>query len=237
MVKLTDEELWDKYQTELREIYDRKKANKPIYPLVHLIKKYYKDKAMPLDALVVEIGFGNGGTLEQLSGIYKVCYGFDISPKNVKLTKNTFKEKGIQNVKFEVHNIMDPPKYSDYFDVMVLSHVLEHFDSKEVKTVFNNIKTLLKKGGILFGATPCNIPLNPRICPNCGFVFEIDGHKQIFDDRKISELLSQNGFEVQLARHFNPEHFYWGESFFFKLLHKIYEKKLSTQLEFIAKSI
>ena len=34
MTKLSDEELWDRYQTELRYIYDRKKDVKPIYPLI-----------------------------------------------------------------------------------------------------------------------------------------------------------------------------------------------------------
>lgn len=239
MTKLSDEELWDRYQTELRYIYDRKKDVKPIYPLIHLIKKHYKQKSLPLNSCVGEVGFGNGGILEDLSTMFETCYGLDISARNLEFTELQFRKKEIQNVAFVKYNILSPPPNTlrNLFDAVVLCHVLEHFDVDELVILLSNVKALLKPHGVFFGATPYNKAFNPRICPNCGHLFEIDGHKQIFDDSKIEKILSQNGFHVKLVRHFNPEHYYWGESILFKIYHKIIEKKLSTQLEFIAISI
>ena len=137
MSRLLDEELWDRYQTELREIYDRKKSEKPIYPLFHLVKGYFQGSAFPIQLRVVEIGFGNGGLLISLASIFTVCYGLDISQENIELTRSQFKEAGITNVHFEQHNIMDTPRYTDFFDVMVLSHVLEHFDDEELGIVLS----------------------------------------------------------------------------------------------------
>ena len=88
MTKLSDSELWDLYQTELREIYNRKVFEKPIYPLFHLIKQYYKSRPVP--ANIAEIGFGNGGLLRSLAAIFPVCYGLDISKKKSILLKRRF---------------------------------------------------------------------------------------------------------------------------------------------------
>ena len=235
MGTLSELELWDKYQTELRDIYDRKKKIKPIYPLFHLIKDYYKKESLPIQKCIAEVGFGNGGLLESLSSTFISCYGLDISPKNIQFTEAEFRKKNIQNVCFEVYNILESPKKSNYFDAIVLSHVLEHFSHTELELVLKNVKTMLKKDGIFFGATPYMKPFNQRICPNCSHTFEIDGHKQIFNEEKMKALLENNGFYVDIIRHFNPQHFYYGESLLFILFNKIIGRKNVTQLEFVTR--
>jgi len=233
MGKLSDSALWDLYQTELREIYDRKVYEKPIYPLFHLIKQYYKNRPVP--ANIAEIGFGNGGLLRSLTTIFPACYGLDISKKNIDFTEKAFRQNGICNVNFEVYNIMDSPPAAHRFDAMVFSHVLEHFDDIQLKIVLQNIKRLLNKQGVIFGATPYKKLLNPRICQNCGNIFEIDGHKQIFDEQTLKDILEKNGFKILLIRHFNPDHFYYGKSFLWRLFHRTFIlKNQVTQLEFIA---
>lgn len=233
MAKLTDSDLWDLYQTELREIYNRKVSEKPIYPLFYLIKQYYKSRPVP--ANIAEIGFGNGGLLRSLATIFPVCYGLDISKKNIDFTEEEFRQNGICNVRFEVYNIMDSPLVVHRFDAMALSHVLEHFDDSQLKIILQNIKGLLNKQGIIFGATPYKKPLNPRICPNCGHIFEIDGHKQIFDEQKLKNILEKDGFNILLIRHFNPDHFYYGKPFLKRLFHRLFLlRDQVTQLEFIA---
>jgi ubiquinone/menaquinone biosynthesis C-methylase UbiE len=233
MAKLSDSDLWDLYQTELREIYDRKVSEKPIYPLFHLIKQYYKKKSVP--ASIAEIGFGNGGLLRSLAAISPVCYGLDISKKNIDFTEKAFRQDGICNVQFEVYNIIDSPRVLHRFDAIVLSHVLEHFDDSQLNIVLQNIKKMLNKQGTIFGATPYKKPYNPRICQSCGHMFEIDGHKQIFGEEKMKEILEKNGFKVLLIRHFNPDHFYYGKSFLWRFFHRLFFlKDQVTQLEFIA---
>jgi len=233
MAKLSDSDLWDLYQTELREIYNRKAYEKPIYPLFYLIKKYYKSRPVP--ANIAEIGFGNGSLLRSLANIIPICYGLDISKKNIEFTEEEFRKNGICNVRFEVYNIMDSPPVAHRFDAIVLSHVLEHFDDSQLWIVLQNIKRLLNKQGILFGATPYKKPLNPRICQNCGHIFEIDGHKQIFDEQRLKDILEKGGLKILLIRHFNPDHFYYGKPFLWRLFHRGFLlRDQVTQLEFIA---
>jgi len=238
MSHLTEEELWDLYQTELREIYDIKMLAKPIYPLFHLIQNYYKNYKLPLQRKVAEVGFGNGGLLRSLATIFSVCYGLDISRKNIELTQSNFRKDGIQNVIFEQYGVLDKPRFVNEFDAVVMSHVLEHFDDSGLKILFSNAKLMLKSDGVFFGATPYNKALNRRICPDCGCIFEIDGHKQVFDDDKMKKLLEENGFKVLLIRHFNPEHYYFGlkliSRFFYNSVRVLFRQNLITQLEFIA---
>lgn len=230
---MSEQELWNRYQTELRDIYTNKA--KPIYPLFHLIKKYYSN-SNPLSKICCEIGFGDGGLLRSLATLFANCYGLDISNKNVELTSSQFKLGKVDNVVFEVFNILDIPKYIDFFDAIILSHVLEHFEYNEIAIILSNVKTMLKKGGIFFGATPYKKPLNKRICPGCGTIFEIDGHKQIFDEHSMKNILIKNGFKIEMIRKFNADHFYYGETTFFKIIHRlIFKKDLTTQLEFIAR--
>ena len=98
----------------------------------------------------------------------------------------------------------------------------------------SNVRTMLRAEGIFFGATPYKKDLNPRICPNCGHVFEIDHHKQVFDDEQMKSLLEGNGFRALLVRHFSPDHHYLGRSFLDRLFDRISNRDLVTQLEFIA---
>jgi SAM-dependent methyltransferase len=238
--KLSDEQLWDRYETELRELYDRKVLEKPIYPLFHLIRKFYdtNNTIRPVKGRVVEVGFGNGGLLRSLAEMFTNCYGLDISSKNIDLTSAKFQKDGIENVEFLKYNILEKPPFDGDIDALVLSHILEHFDDIELKVVLSNARSMLKPGGLFFGATPYLKPLNNRICPDCGVVFEIDGHKQVFDEKRMLGLLKDNGFSVSIIRHFNPEHFYLGTSYIYRICHmafnKLFDQGLVTQLEFVA---
>jgi len=109
--KLSDEQLWDRYETELRELYDRKTVEKPIYPLFHLIRKYYAENhvRIPVEASVAEVGFGNGGLLRSLAGMFTNCYSLDISSKNIAFTRAKFQKDGIGNVKFLKYNVLEKP--------------------------------------------------------------------------------------------------------------------------------
>jgi SAM-dependent methyltransferase len=190
-----------------------------------------------LQQKVAEVGFGNGGLLRSLATLFSVCYGLDISKKNIELTQSKFLEDGIHNVIFEPYDILDKPKFANEFDAVVLSHVLEHFDDSSLKILLSNVKLMLKSDGVFFGATPYLKPFNRRICPDCGCIFEIDGHNQVFNDDKMKRLLEGNGFKVVLIRHFNPEHYHVGLSlmtrFFHNCVHVLFRQDL-TQLEFIA---
>ena len=106
-VRANTARIWNKYQTDLREIYTVKSKLKPIYPIFHYIQEYYtKSKTDTADLTVAEIGFGDGALLNSLSSMFMSVVGLDISPENLTYTSNEFSEKGIQNVSFKEYDVL-----------------------------------------------------------------------------------------------------------------------------------
>lgn len=178
--------IWDRCQTELRSIYAKKSGyNDPTWYFV----KYLLSQNIINGDVLAEVGFGDGQSLRFYSKVFQECHGLDISPKNIELTRDEFRKQGLSNVSFEVFDLLKDNHIQERYDIIVASHGLEHFDDKELNKVIANIKRMLKQKGFLIGATPCHFPFNYRFCPNCGCKFEIDGHKQIFDETNIVENL------------------------------------------------
>jgi hypothetical protein len=158
----------------------------------------------------------------------------------VELTRSEFAREGMKNVSFMVFDLLkdraDIP-FKNEIDVVVAAHVLEHFNDKELNKAIISIKTMLKKKGAFIGATPYKASYNIRICPDCGYKFEIDGHKQIFDRNSIIEKIGREDFISLLVRNFNWEYETRNCGFFRKLLKKMnwefFGYPQGGQLEFI----
>ena len=239
MQNFNEEDLWDKYQTDLRYIYEVKKREKPIYPLYHYVLDYVSNIEGYSSLLIAEIGFGDGSLLESLSKKFNKVVGLDISKKNLIYTQDKFKLKRISNAEFRHYDIRKGANFNEKFDILVLSHVLEHFSDSEFGVITKNLRDLLKDEGVIICATPYQKKLQDRICPNCSHVFEIDGHKQVLDELKIKELLESNDFKLLSVRNFNPTHYYWGwnkaKALIHNFLRKFFRMNIYTQLEFVAK--
>ena len=85
-IKKTNTELeWDVYQTKYRDMYLSKSGfNDPTY---YFVKFLLKLKILKPSMSLLEVGFGDGKSLELYSKIFKHADGADISPKNVEITK------------------------------------------------------------------------------------------------------------------------------------------------------
>ena len=96
---------------------------------------------------IVDLGCGTGTFTKKLSSISNNVYGCDISPKSVKLAKNFYPE-----INFSIEDIENLSFKNDFFDVVILSGVLHHFDNfyKPLKEA----KRILKNGGLLFSYDP-----------------------------------------------------------------------------------
>jgi len=230
--KTNTAEVWDKYQTEQRAGYKVKSAfNDPTYYFV----KYLVKKNIIGVGNILEIGYGDGLTLQLLSKIFNKVSGADISPKNIELTKKEFEEKNINNADFFVLDLVDPLQIDNKYDVIMLNHVLEHFTKGELDIVVPNILKLLKPGGKLIGAVPYNLPLTYRICPNCGEKFEIDGHQIQYTEAIFRQNILPYGFKEIVIRNHNFKFYSRKDSLIKKVLRRMYYKFIRTpkgQLEF-----
>ena len=107
------------------------------------------DKLVKKDAVILEIGCGNGYFLERLvKNGYTKLFGVDVVQSSVdECTAKLFPHVSIQ--KADGHALPFP---NGGFDVVVMSHVLEHSPIPQV--LLKEVKRVMNSGGIAFIEVP-----------------------------------------------------------------------------------
>lgn len=101
---------------------------------------------------VLEIGFGRGSALIQISKIVGEngeVYGIDLTPEMLEITHKNLTKHNISNVKITEGDGRDLPYKKDYFDAVYISSTLELFDNPDIPVVLEEIKRVLKPQGKL----------------------------------------------------------------------------------------
>ncbi len=108
--------------------------------LLHFVEKFAQRNARVLD-----VGCGYGRYLVPLKK-----KGFDVLgvDKNPKIIKENV-EKGINCISLETFS-----EATSTFDIIICSHIIEHFCPEELLTFLNFYLSRLEKGGYLIIATP-----------------------------------------------------------------------------------
>jgi SAM-dependent methyltransferase len=133
---------YDIFYTKLSKYEDKKTATgggespydaARIQKTAECIAEFLPDKSVR----ILDIGCANGGLLGYLKKLgYNNLCGLDPSPICAETTKQ----------KFEL------PDSFGVFDVIILSHVLEHI--QDVSSALTNLKDILDKNGILYAEVP-----------------------------------------------------------------------------------
>ncbi len=78
-----------------------------------------------------------------------------------------------------------------YFDVVVMSEVMEHLDDETLSASIREVRRVLKCGGRFLGTVPAQERLEDSlvVCPECGKKFHRWGHVQSFDRERLEVLL------------------------------------------------
>ncbi len=232
---------YDYYEVEMREMY--KTVSKPQNDSHFEMLKHYLKKYLKKDKIFAEIGFSAGLTLRYTSNYFKKVYGLDISPKNVEFTKNELLKEDYKNIECYTTDIMNKEEqFKNKFDVISFIHGLEHFSDKDYPILFENIKYYLKDDGVFTGALPNNLNFNYRMCPNCNFVFEIDGHISTHNKESLKNLFVNNNFEILYLNDFNI-HYFKKHKDFPRFAYRLFTNKIlkknegGGQLEYIVKPL
>ncbi|MFC2044512.1 class I SAM-dependent methyltransferase [Chloroflexota bacterium] len=85
--------------------------------------RFFVDNVSPQDA-VLDIGCGNGFLSYDIAGKAKSVTAVDLSPTNIKLAKKDFNKENIEYICGDACQI----EFTDKFDVIILSNVLEHIE-------------------------------------------------------------------------------------------------------------
>ena len=105
---------------------------------------------------------------------------------------------------FELENEDTFPYPDGYFDVVTMLAVIEHIEPRHLPAVLHEAFRVLKPGGTFVATVPARWtdPLL-RILAKTGMVSseEIEEHKDIYDHRKVRDLLVAAGFTGEKIRH------------------------------------
>jgi 2-polyprenyl-3-methyl-5-hydroxy-6-metoxy-1,4-benzoquinol methylase len=133
---------------------------------------------------VLDVGCANGGLLRKLReiGMTGELVGVDPSPVCVRNTQ-------AHGVRGEVGGLFDLPSGLGTFDVVVLSHVLEHV--QDAGSAIENLKTVLADGGGIFIESPDASRYKDHIvAPLQDFNTEHINH---FSPRSLANLMARRG--------------------------------------------
>jgi len=115
---------------------------------------------------ILDIGLGGGTTAACICSLVECDYYAIEHPKAKQMEYSTF--RGVlkkYNIELKLADItkQEIPFEKNYFDIILFTEVLEHIHVDKVKGIFDNLKKVLKNGGIIILSTPNFLSLFHRI--------------------------------------------------------------------------
>ena len=182
---MEQDKIWDYYQNEAIDTFDGSYGR----------LSFLVDSMQPGER-VLNIGVG-GGILEKMALVKGVdIFSLDPSQSSIENLRNKVGEERAkvgysQNIPFE----------SESFDRVVMSEVLEHLDDDTLEATVDEVRRVLKKGGLFVGTVPYDENLEEQtvVCPKCAEVFHRWGHVQSFDETRMTGLLKKHFVDVTVS--------------------------------------
>lgn len=147
---------------------------------------------------VLNIGVGAGG-LEEI--LYKKnAYVFSLDPSDGAIS--FVRERFAMEQRAKIGKSDCIPWDDDFFDVVIMSEVLEHLDIIEYSKTLRDVFRVLLPGGKFVFTVPAeeNLVKNHVVCPCCGERFHRWGHVQSFSEYKIQSDIASLFCNVKLLR-------------------------------------
>lgn len=140
--------------------------------------KFIKSIDIPPNNKILDVGCGFGKKIELLKSHGLNVIGIDVNPIIVRI--NT--ESGIKCITVDAFN-----DTTDMFDVILMSHIIEHFLPDELLKFMDNYLNRLNVGGYLIIATPLFSP----------YFYEDFDHVKPYHPAGISSVFGNNNSQVQ----------------------------------------
>ncbi|MEW6295737.1 MAG: class I SAM-dependent methyltransferase [Candidatus Diapherotrites archaeon] len=179
---------------------------------------------------VLEIGFGSGIIIKKLAAknYYKSIFGMDLSFEAAKYLKKSTNIK-YTKVKVLVGDLDNIPFKKGAFDLVILSHVLEHIHNPSKALI--ECKKILKEDGYLLISFPNNMSLWPlaeavfdkTLAPKDYSLKE--QHIQQLNNFNVTKILKKEGFKINKS----------GTLYLFSLPVSVLSEKISNFLFIIDK--
>ncbi len=208
---MSDTNLWDHHQNEnrvsLEEWYFRQ----------DFIKREIWKRIVP-GGKILEIGFGDGYLLAELSKWWYSVIWQDLSEENISLTKNQWKDANIDFLLGdESGKLLVEDNSLDWF---IASEVCEHMTDDELVIFVGELKRVMREWSQAIITVPYheNLARMTQFCPHCSNSFHTWWHKQSWNDEKIEKVFS--GFSDLKIRRFMSLGRTHSENFFIRTVAK-----------------
>lgn len=146
---------------------------------------------------LLEVGCGNGETLKRLSELGWDTHGIDFDPKAIASAR----ELGL---KVEVGDLQSQQYPSDYFDAVVMSHVLEHVPNP--RALLREVWRILAPAGTLVSITPNSGSIFHARFQEDWIGLDPPRHLHIFDVRSAQTLLDEQKWSCSVQSTFANSH-------------------------------
>ena len=147
---------------------------------------------------VLNIGVGKGG-LEKLLIAKKVnIHSLDPNKESIHNLQSNLNLGEKARVGFS----QSIPFDDAYFDVVIMSEVLEHLSDDVLEKTIVECRRVLLPGGVFIGTVPAEEKLMESVvlCPDCGKAFHRWGHLQSFSLERINTMLSSEFSDPTIKR-------------------------------------
>jgi SAM-dependent methyltransferase len=141
----------------------------------------YFNEILPPDkgANILDFGCGFGQTIRNLKNIgYENVRGYDIEPN------------AIQHCLQSGYDVFETLPRDQHFDLIIMSHVLEHFDKNKIISTLVTLREMLSPSGKLFLCVP-----NAQSNTGCYWAYEDFTHNLLFTSGSLLYVLRQAGFK------------------------------------------
>jgi 2-polyprenyl-3-methyl-5-hydroxy-6-metoxy-1,4-benzoquinol methylase len=138
---------------------------------------------------ILEIGSATGDLqIDMANRGYKIN-SYIVEPQTIN--SNWFNRNNITPINVDVTDSNCFSQHDIKFDLVIMSHSLEHFNAESIDNIFTNIYSILNDDGVFFVEVP-----NANLYLFDGDVERMAPHLSFFSERSLSLFMEKHGFSI-----------------------------------------
>lgn len=153
---------------------------------IDLIKNYIDFSSRPR---ILEVGSGAGDFFQALQFLGYKTENYAIEPQED--AHSSLEALGVSVVQTTLKSDEEEENYPQNFDLVVMSHALEHFNGVDILPILERIKKYLRPQGLFF----CEVPnANLKLFPNAPEI--VVPHLSFFSEQAIRAFLERAALQI-----------------------------------------